>query len=168
MGETREDHVKLWQQCFVGTRGCNKKDSVTIVVHLSRAQSPWRCEHSFGQPTSTDLTNWPNGNALWFHNAWHLHIKTACSVISMFGELLYQVVHPAFIVWGSAFLWSSKTFLPLCVCCFVLGFAMQLHSMLFTFIHLFGILVVQKYLIFEQKMWLLYVGSLYHVQQIHE
>jgi len=46
-----------------------------------------------------------------------------------------------------------------CVCCIVLGFAMQLHSMLFTFIRLFGILVVQTYVTFESITRLLYVGS---------
>ena len=39
-----------------------------------------------------------------------------------------------------------------CGGCLVLGFAMQLHSMLFTFVHLFVILVVQEYVIFENNV----------------
>ena len=131
------------QQCFVRAQGCNKKDLVTILatmVFMSRPQEssypePMKCRYSFGQPTSTDLTI----DLVEMHSGFTMHgictSKAACFII-MFGELLYQVVHPAFIVWGSA-CFDHRNLFCHCVCCVVLGFAMQLHSMLFTFIHLY-------------------------------
>ena len=123
-----------WKICWLSVSPCLYKSADPNPAVI---QGPWKCKHSFGQPTSTDLTNWPNGIALWFHNAWHLHIKN-----SAFWDYVRWIIvsgrSPSFHCLRTCISWSSNFFLPL----WWLSCPRICHATAFNVIHV-RLLVVQ-------------------------